>query len=158
MVFTAIGVEVLGAEEHIISAGEGESGKIEISAVYEIEMPSAVAIRTVASLIGEVSKDVNVRKEAEEEPADMGIDPSDLSRGLVEVLSGGSGDYVWTNVPIPVSNYLPDPVRVSVGGVYRFNLLLRRYYRMPTDVLLRFVLRADDKTIKSSSVYLSSRM
>lgn len=160
MVFTAIGVEVIGAEEHIVSAGDAETGKIEVSAVYEIEMPSAVTVRTVAHSDDEVSKDVSVRKRAEEEAAenpDLKLNPNNLSRGLCAVLAG-SGDYVWTNVPITVTKYIPDPIRVSAGGVYRFNLVLRKYYRMPTDVLLRFVLRVDDKIIRSSPFYLSSRV
>ena len=127
LVFRAIGVEILGAENTVISGGDVQTGVIGTSATYEVDMPDPVTVR---------SGDVEVRVSGE-------------SR-----LVGGSLEYEWTGLPLAAVADIADPVRIAAADVYRFNVVLRRYAKMPNNVLLRFVLGIEKTLSKSDPYYL----
>jgi len=97
------------------------------------------AIKTSATYAIEMPEAVIIRVDGVELAAERG---------------GGYTDYEWGGVPKTVTADIEDPVRIAPGDAYRFNVVLKKYSRMPNNVLLRFVLDAEKGTFKSEPYYL----
>ena len=63
-------------------------------------------------------------------------------------------DFEWLNLPMIVSAPSADPVYLPAGAPYRFVVVLKRYDRMPNNVVVRFVVHTNYGDIMSNYFYL----
>jgi len=63
-------------------------------------------------------------------------------------------DFEWPNLPILVFAPSVGPVSLLLGALHRFEVVLKRYERMPNNVVVRFVVQRDDGNVMSDYYYL----
>ena len=141
VIVQAIGVEIAYAEEVIVSLGDWETTRIAVDATYEIPMPPFPA----TWLAHEEIADVISRRSGSDRPV--------TAQELCLYLSRVGEECEW-NLPILTWAKVGDPIYVRGHEPYRFEAVLRDYYRLPNNVVIRFVVETNHGQVFSDYYYL----
>lgn len=128
VVVHSIGVEISYAEMVTVSLGDWETIRVRVDGLYEIPMPPPPTSVIVDKKAVDISAEL---KESGMWTADT------LNSNAVRTLV--QSDFEWSNLPLIVSAPPKDPIYLPPGAPYRFEVVLKNYFRMPNNVVLRFV-------------------
>jgi hypothetical protein len=146
-VLLSFGIEVISARYRIISAGSIEKITLEDTERYKVEFPIPKYV------IGTPHGGSTSRK--------LLVNSTEYKEGHGALVIGeiDSPDSVflpewdWAETPIISMAAVNDPVVLSSGNTYRFMLEIDKSERMPTDTLLRLLIRTNSNNNFSENIY-----
>ena len=144
VVVDSIGVDIAYAAMNTVTLGDWATTRVKVDARYEIEMPPPPSKVIVGNRI------VDITKELKE--LDMPFDPTKMTSSDIRPLA--EGDFEWSGLPLRASAPAADPVYLPPGAPYRFQVVLKKYVRMPNNVVLRFVVHTNYGDAMSDYFYL----
>jgi hypothetical protein len=143
VVVHSVGIEISYAEMITVSLGDWETTKVKVDGQYQILMPRPPMKVLVDKKVVDISAELKESGLWTEDTLD--------SRGVRSLLQS---DFEWLNLPMIVSAPSADPVYLPPGAPYRFEVVLKRYDRMPNNVVVRFVVHTNYGDIMSDYFYL----
>jgi hypothetical protein len=146
IVVQSAGIEIAGAKAVSFPMDDWETHKGEVEGQYEIFMPRPPT--TVR--VGNALLDIEPLIDDGEREGDWTRDTIDSEsiRALVQ------NDFEWPNLPIIVRVSSMEAVTLAPGASHRFNIVLKRWARMPNNVIVRFVVETDGVDSYSGYLYL----
>lgn len=144
VVVHSIGIEIAYAEMVTVSLGEWQTTRVKVDGQYEIQMPRP----PTTVLVDKKAVDFSAQLKESGQAADT-LD----SNGIRSLLQS---DFEWSNLPMVVSAPPADPVYLPPGAPYRFEVVLKKYARLPNNVAIRFVAHTNYGDVMSDYFYLLS--
>ncbi|MBZ5680741.1 MAG: hypothetical protein LAO24_11625 [Acidobacteriia bacterium] len=144
VIVDSVGIEIAYAAMNTVSLGDWETTRVKVDGRYEIVMPPPPS-RVIAG-----NKIVDIAEELKEMelPFDATAMTSKDIRPIVQ------DDFEWSGLPMRVAGPLTDPVYLPPGAPYRFEIVLKKYVRMPNNVVLRFFVHTNYGDVVSGYFYL----
>ena len=145
-VLLSYGIEVTAARYRVISGGSVQTLTLKNTEHYKIEFPYPRFL-TGANAHDNTTKTVAVAPEN--------------YRGSGAFASGAADspdavyfwEWAWASTPVVSRSLIDDPRRLEPGASYRFSLEIEHAERMPTDTLLRVLIKTDNAEFKSDAIY-----
>ena len=145
-ILLSYGIEVTAARFRIISGGLPEKIILEKTEHYKIEFPYPKLL-TGENACDNTTKTIAVATERYRGTGAFSIGDFDSPDAVC------FWEWEWAGTPVVSTNVIGDPPRLKTDETYRFSLEIERSERMPTDTLLRILIKTDNGEFKSDSIY-----
>jgi hypothetical protein len=141
-VVDSFGIEISYAEMITVPLDDWKTTKVKVDGQYEILMPPAptrVLVNKKAVDISPLLNEIGATRDT--------VD-SDGVRSLLQ------SDFEWSNLPMVVWASSADPVSLPPGASRKVEVVLKKYQRMPNNVVIRFIAHTNYGEVISDYFYL----
>lgn len=145
-ILLSYGIEVTAARYRVISGGSVKKITLEETEHYKIEFPYPKFL-TSENAYDNTTRTIAVPTASYCGTRAFAIGDSDSPDAVF------FWEWEWANTPVVSINAIDDPVRLDPGESYRFSLEIENSERMPTDTLLRVLIKTNNGEFKSHSIY-----
>jgi hypothetical protein len=145
-ILLSYGIEVMAARFRVISAGSAERITLEETEHYKIQFPYPKSLRG-RNAYDDMIKTIAVAPGSYRGIGSYAIGDPDSPDAVL------FWEWEWADTPVISINAIHDPLDLKSGATYRFRLEIENAERMPTDTLLRVLIKTDSGEFKSDSIY-----